>query len=84
MAVELYRQGTTHTRNGIECEAEIFNEYSFVDMLDADWFLTPEEVYIEVPSIKEETANAETKKVEKPVKKTRKRRTKKVKNDNQS
>ena len=44
MAVELYRPGTTHIRNGITCEAEIFNEYSFTSLLDAGWFLTPEEI----------------------------------------
>lgn len=43
MSVELYRPGTTHVKNGIKCEAGIFNEYSFTHLLETGWFLTPEE-----------------------------------------
>ena len=68
MAVELYRQGSTHTRNGIKCEAQIFNEYSFIPLLDAGWFLTPVEVYEEKP-IEEE----------KPIKKIKRGRPRRVK-----
>lgn len=45
MAVELYRRGTTHERNGIECEAQAFNEFNFMLMLDVGWFLSTEEAY---------------------------------------
>ena len=55
MAVELYRRGTKHVRNGIQCEAQIFNEYSFVPLLDAGWFLTPEEAYATAQTEEPET-----------------------------
>ena len=45
MAVILYKQGTSRTVNGIKCEFQICNEYSYLHYLDEGWFYSPEECY---------------------------------------
>jgi hypothetical protein len=43
MSIILFKKGNKHVHNGIPCEIGVFNEYSFEPLLDAGWFLTPEE-----------------------------------------
>ncbi len=45
MAVVLFKAGTGTVRNGIECEMGVFDEFSFLHLLDQGWFKTPEECY---------------------------------------
>ena len=59
MAVILYRAGTTHTVRGVQCEQELFDEYSYLHNLEMGWFYSPEECYseeikevVEIPIVK--------------------------------
>lgn len=56
MAVILYRAGNAHTVNGIKCEVQICNEYSYLHYLDEGWFYTPEECYAEKEQDKDDQA----------------------------
>ena len=47
MSITLYRPGNSHERHGIKCEARVFNEYSYLHLLDLGWFYSPEECYQE-------------------------------------
>ena len=54
MAVILYRAGNAHMVNGIKCEMQICNEYSYLHYLDEGWFYSPEECYAEPDGAQEE------------------------------
>jgi len=45
MAVQLFKKGNSHTVNGVKCDTQIFDEFSFKHMLKEGWCLTPEECY---------------------------------------
>jgi hypothetical protein len=47
MAIILYRRGNIHKVNGIPCEYQICNEYSYLHLLKQGWHYTPEECYAE-------------------------------------
>lgn len=47
MAIILYRKGNIHKVNGIPCEYQICNEYSYLHLLERGWHYTPEECYAE-------------------------------------
>jgi hypothetical protein len=47
MAIILYRKGNIHKVNGIPCEYQICNEYSYLHLLKQGWHYTPEECYAE-------------------------------------
>lgn len=47
MAVILYKAGGTSKVNGIPCEVQICNEFSYLHLLEQGWFYTPEECYAE-------------------------------------
>jgi hypothetical protein len=45
MSIVLYRSGSSYrSPKGIRCEIQICNPFSYEHLLDAGWFLTPEEV----------------------------------------
>ena len=56
MSVVLYRPGTTHKANGIDCEIQICDEYSYLHNLDNGWFYTPEECYAEINNASSENS----------------------------
>ena len=47
--IELFRKGTSHVVNGINCERQTVNEFGFEHYLEEEWYLTPEECYKEEP-----------------------------------
>ena len=47
MAIILYKKGTMHKVNGIPCQFQICNEYSYLHLLEQGWKYTPEECYQE-------------------------------------
>ena len=49
MAIILYKKGDTTKVNGIPCEIQICNEFSYLHLLEQGWFYTPEECYAEEP-----------------------------------
>lgn len=55
MAVILYKAGSTNKVNGIPCQIQICNEYSYLHLLDQGWKYTPEECYpkVEEPELVE-------------------------------
>lgn len=44
MSTQLYREGTTHDVNGINCEAKNFDG-DVLHALDNGWFYSPEDAY---------------------------------------
>jgi hypothetical protein len=54
MAVQLFKAGTGHVNRGIECQTGIFNEYSYLHLLDDGWHYSPEGCYAEGKDDKEE------------------------------
>jgi len=56
----LYRPGTTHIVNGIECEARVFDEYSYLHNLTIGWSYSPESCYT-----KKELTDTEIRKIAK-------------------
>jgi len=57
MSVVLYRQGNTHTVNGIDCELKLVRSRTFTGTPEEGWFLSPEEAYKESEEIKAEVLN---------------------------
>lgn len=47
MAVILYKKGNTSKVNGILCEVQICNEFSYLHLLEQGWCYSPEECYAE-------------------------------------
>ena len=45
MGIKLYRQGNTHTENGIACEIKVVNHDLFNGEPEKGWYLRPEEAY---------------------------------------
>ncbi|MCP4090299.1 MAG: hypothetical protein GY746_10960 [Gammaproteobacteria bacterium] len=48
MSVVIYRQGDTHTVNGVRCELKIVNHEFFTGQPEPGWFFSPEEAYKEI------------------------------------
>lgn len=46
MAVILYKAGNMTKVNGIPCEVQICNEFSYLHLLEQGWCYTPEECYV--------------------------------------
>ncbi|MCP4144700.1 MAG: hypothetical protein GY752_05385 [bacterium] len=67
MAVVLYRQGDTHTVNGIRCELIRVDHELFTGTPDPGWFFSPEEAYKEIDNgvQKEESEEPKAEKVKK-------------------
>ena len=61
--IQLFKKGNSLTVNGIRCDMQTVNEYSYLHLLKQGWFYTPEECYqeteqpelVEVPEIEQET-----------------------------
>jgi hypothetical protein len=47
LAIQLFKAGAGHVKNGIECEVGTFDEYSYLHLLDQGWYYSPEECYAE-------------------------------------
>jgi len=67
MAIILFKAGNSHKVNGIPCQIQVCNEFSYLHLLEQGWFYTPEECYaeeeepelVEVPEIEEEAETTE-------------------------
>jgi len=60
MSIVLYKQGNSYTSpTGIRCEFQICNPFSYLHLLDAGWFLTPEEVVADEKEKKEKEKTPE-------------------------
>jgi len=67
MSIVLYKQGNSYTSpTGIRCEFQICNPFSYLHLLDAGWFLTPEEVVKDDKKKKEEKEKEEKEKTPEP------------------
>ena len=63
MSIVLYKPGNSYTSpKGVRCQFEICEPHMMQHLLEAGWFMTPEECY---PEEKEETLEPEEKKKEK-------------------
>ena len=47
--IQLFRKGTSHIVNGVTCEMQTVNEFSFEHYLEEGWFLNSNDCYKEVP-----------------------------------
>ena len=64
MSIVLYKSGNSYTSpEGIRCEFQICNPFSYLHLLDDGWFLTPEEVVKDEKKKKEEKEKQEKEKV---------------------
>ena len=44
MAIILFKKGNTTKVNGIPCQIQVCNEFSYLHLLDEGWYYTPEEM----------------------------------------
>ena len=60
MSIVLYKSGNSYTSpEGIRCQFQICNPFSYLHLLDNGWFLTPEEVVKDDKKKKEEKEKKE-------------------------
>ena len=60
MAIQLYKQGTTHTVRGIECEVKNFDFDDMALMLSQGWVKDPSELSIQADTAPVEEASEES------------------------
>lgn len=62
MAIQLYREGSTHTVRGVDCEIGNFQPIEMEAMLKEGWVKDPSEIGVEAPKkpVKEEKGKDDT------------------------
>lgn len=64
MAIILFKKGNTTKVNGIPCQIQVCNEFSYLHLLDEGWYYTPEEMLEGEKAEKEEPSQEEPTEVE--------------------